>query len=169
MIWRKRAYPKAETVNFTPISDRFQDRTALKRAHSLQNAKAREMEKEMTKPARRLKHAMAASIALTCTNAPASAQSAIELGSVTFQTSCAQPSQQHFQTGLKLMHNMMYFQAEDLFEAAAVRDPDCAMLLWGVAMTKFQPLWPGRPSPEKIAEGPVWESCCTTENSLLRL
>ncbi|TDT73896.1 hypothetical protein BDE40_2674 [Litoreibacter halocynthiae] len=75
------------------------------------------------------------------------------LGKVDFETSCTVEADEAFDQGLTLLHHMMYFQAEGVFAGAAERSPECAMLHWGVAMSKFHPLWPGRPSPEKIAAG----------------
>lgn len=79
--------------------------------------------------------------------------SAKELGNVDFETSCAAEAGKAFNRGLTLLHHMMYFEADAVFSGASEKSPDCAMLHWGVAMSKFHPLWPGRPGPEKIAAG----------------
>ncbi len=52
-----------------------------------------------------------------------------------------------------LLHNMMYIQAEALFNQAAMADPQCAMAQWGIAMANFHPLWPGGPTAEETARG----------------
>lgn len=75
------------------------------------------------------------------------------LGNVNFETTCSAQSDAAFNEGLGLLHHMMYFQAGRLFSSAAETDPDCAMLFWGVAMSKIHPLWPGLPSAEVISAG----------------
>lgn len=75
------------------------------------------------------------------------------LGEVNFATSCNAEGQSAFEVGLLLLHHMMYRQADQAFQAAAGADPDCAMAQWGIAMTKFHPLWPGGPTPEESEAG----------------
>ncbi len=101
-------------------------------------------------PVRRL---ILCAVAAAAIGASAFAQGAGKLGNVSFKTSCAPQADAAFNDGLGLLHHMMYAQAEAVFRAAGDAAPDCAMLHWGVAMSKFHPLWPGRPGPEKIAEG----------------
>lgn len=62
-------------------------------------------------------------------------------GAVDFPTSCASEARASFDTGLALLHHMMYEQAAGHFEAAATADASCAMAHWGVAMTQLRPLW----------------------------
>ncbi|MEC7259786.1 MAG: hypothetical protein VXW58_18400 [Pseudomonadota bacterium] len=76
-----------------------------------------------------------------------------KLGEVNFATSCSAEGQSAFDVGLLLLHHMMYRQADQAFQAAAVADPDCAMAQWGIAMTKFHPLWPGGPTPNEAEAG----------------
>lgn len=68
-------------------------------------------------------------------------------------TGCAKPSQQRFDRGFYLLHNMDYTRARAAFEQGAAADPACAMLSWGAAMTYFQPLWPGKPNDAAVAKG----------------
>jgi hypothetical protein len=75
------------------------------------------------------------------------------LGTVDFQVSCAEATQPAFDRALSFMHHMMYQQARSAFEAIAEDDPDCAMAYWGVATTRFQPLWPTRPSADELEQG----------------
>ena len=75
------------------------------------------------------------------------------LGEVSFETSCTESAQAAFETGLLLLHHMMYRQSAKAFDEAATSDPNCAMAQWGIAMTKFHPLWPGGPTPEETAAG----------------
>ncbi len=62
-------------------------------------------------------------------------------GEVDFPTSCQAEAQAPFETGLALLHHMMYEQAAGHFATAAEADPTCAMAHWGLAMTQLHPLW----------------------------
>lgn len=75
------------------------------------------------------------------------------LGEVKFETSCNIDAEAAFETGLLLLHHMMYSQSAKAFEKSAMTDPSCAMAQWGIAMSKFHPLWPGGPTPEETAAG----------------
>ncbi len=81
--------------------------------------------------------------------------SAEELGAVGFDVSCDDEAEEGFETGVALLHHMMYVESQAQFEAVAEQDPECGMAHWGIAMTLFQPLWPTRPSPEDLQRG--WE------------
>ncbi len=74
-------------------------------------------------------------------------------GTVDFPISCAPAAQAHFETGLALMHHMMYDQAEAVFVQAAEADRRCAMAQWGIAMTVIHPLWGERPSDAAHEKG----------------
>ena len=80
-------------------------------------------------------------------------EDAEQAGKVDFQISCGEVSQLAMNNGMAQLHNMMYVEAEEIFKTAAGKDPGCAMLYWGIAMTRFHPLWPGRPSEEDMAVG----------------
>jgi tetratricopeptide (TPR) repeat protein len=67
--------------------------------------------------------------------------------------SCGSAEQSAFDEGLTDLHNMSYVRARQTFTAAATAHPDCAMLDWGIAMTWFQPVWPGRPTPDALRAG----------------
>lgn len=75
-----------------------------------------------------------------------------DVGVVDFETSCASAAEADINTGVALLHHMMYEQAEDAFENAAAADPDCAMAHWGVAMTQLNPLW-APPSENALKRG----------------
>lgn len=68
-------------------------------------------------------------------------------------TRCSQDAQSAFRRGLFLLHNMMYVQARERFEATLAADPQCGVASWGRAMTFFHPLWPGEPSPQELKQG----------------
>ena len=76
-----------------------------------------------------------------------------DLGKVTFQTSCEEDANAAFQDGMTLLHHMMYVQAESVFTKAIAADDGCGMLYWGMAMSNFHPLWPGRPSDAETQRG----------------
>lgn len=75
------------------------------------------------------------------------------LGSVNFSTSCNNKSQHAMNTGLALLHHMMYAQAEKHYTESINRDPQCAILYWGYSMTLFHPLWPDSISEEALVRG----------------
>jgi tetratricopeptide (TPR) repeat protein len=75
------------------------------------------------------------------------------LGTVDLPVSCNDSAAQQMETGLALMHHMMYNDAELAFIAAAEADPDCAMAWWGQAMSLIHPLWAEPPTDEEVARG----------------
>lgn len=79
--------------------------------------------------------------------------SPIHAAGTSFPTTCTPDADKAFNEGLSLLHNMMYIQAEAVFNRAAQADPACAMAQWGIAMSNFHPLWPGAPSKEETARG----------------
>ncbi|MDA2919610.1 hypothetical protein MYX76_08995 [Desulfobacterota bacterium AH_259_B03_O07] len=74
------------------------------------------------------------------------------LGKVEFPISCSPKAQETFNSGVALLHHMMYAQAEKEFQKVAELDPECAMAHWGIAMTLFHPLW-APPSKEELKKG----------------
>jgi tetratricopeptide (TPR) repeat protein len=77
------------------------------------------------------------------------------LGIVTFPVSCSDEAQTAVNTGVGLIHHMMYAQAEKLFGNWIEREPDCAMLYWGYSMTLFHPLWPDTITEEALGRGSI--------------
>lgn len=96
------------------------------------------------------KKTVASLLVLMTLSAPAQAE---EIGKVAFDTSCTNAAQPLFERGLVMLHHMMYTHAAMGFEKAAEVDPDCAMAQWGIAMSKFHPLWPGGPTPQETQAG----------------
>ena len=82
----------------------------------------------------------------------ASARSA-ELGTVALATSCNAEANGHIQTGLALLHHMMYENAEKSFAAAASAQPACAIAYWGQAMTFVHPIWSDPPAAAVFQKG----------------
>ena len=75
-----------------------------------------------------------------------------QYGEVDFPTSCQTEAQAPFETGLALLHHMMYEQATERFSTAANADPACAMAHWGVAMAQLHPLW-APPTKQEFDKG----------------
>ena len=74
------------------------------------------------------------------------------LGSVNFPVSCTADAQKTFNTGLALLHNFQYEEAEQTFSQVAQQDPTCAMAYWGKAMSLYHQLWDW-PSDDTLKEG----------------
>jgi tetratricopeptide (TPR) repeat protein len=77
-----------------------------------------------------------------------------KLGKVSFKISCAPAVQDEFNRGMALLHSFEYAAAKGEFQTVAVRDPQCAMAHWGIAMTSFHELWepPVPPASSAAAE-----------------
>ena len=75
------------------------------------------------------------------------------IGSVHFPTSCSPGVATKIERGVALLHHMMYGAARQEFRAIEAEAPDCAIALWGIAMTYIPPLWPDRPTPDDLALG----------------
>jgi tetratricopeptide (TPR) repeat protein len=76
-----------------------------------------------------------------------------DLGEVDFSISCNKDAQLAMNTGVGLLHHMMYAQAERFFSNWLDKEPDCAMLYWGYSMTLFHPLWPDTIKDEALVRG----------------
>src|SRR5262245_3523488 len=61
------------------------------------------------------------------------AQSAEQLGKVSFPTSCDPKVQAQFERGVAMLHSFWYSAAEKTFREVADRDPSCAIARWGFA------------------------------------
>src|SRR5882724_619445 len=68
---------------------------------------------------------------------PLVAQSDVDqqLGNVHLQTSCNEVAQRRFDRGMRYQHSYWYINATEVFEEALKADPDCAMAVWGIALT----------------------------------
>ena len=76
-----------------------------------------------------------------------------QLGTVQFEVGGKPEAQDHVIRGVKLVHHMMYPEADREFAAAASADPACVFAYWGRAMTLIHPLWPDAPTAEERARG----------------
>ncbi|MBA4137847.1 MAG: hypothetical protein C0518_11065 [Opitutus sp.] len=85
---------------------------------------------------------------------PASPNATMEkLGTVHFAVRGQPAAQTQVVRGVKLLHHMMYEEADQAFAQAAALDPDCALAYWGRAMTLIHPLWPDAPTEADRAKG----------------
>ncbi|HEY0944642.1 MAG TPA: tetratricopeptide repeat protein [Opitutaceae bacterium] len=76
-----------------------------------------------------------------------------KLGTIRFEVTGTPEAQEHVQRGVKLVHHMMYPEADREFAAAALADPVCALAHWGRAMTLIHPLWPDAPTEAERKQG----------------
>jgi hypothetical protein len=76
-----------------------------------------------------------------------------QLGTVHFEVSGRSAARTHVVRGVKLLHHMMYAEADREFTAALEADPKCALAHWGRAMALLHPLWPEAPTAADIASG----------------
>lgn len=76
-----------------------------------------------------------------------------DLGLISFSVSCNKASQDAINTGVGLLHHMMYAQAELFFGQRIEKDPECAMMYWGYSMSLFHPLWPDVIKDEALSRG----------------
>lgn len=74
------------------------------------------------------------------------------LGEVNFQTSCAPQVQSSFDRAVALLHSFEYTSAERGFRGVVLADPNCAMAHWGIAMSRYHPLW-AVPTAEDLKMG----------------
>ena len=65
------------------------------------------------------------------------------LGKIRFANSCAEPAQVPFLKGVAQLHSFQYAAAAQAFTEVAQADPKCAMAYWGLAMSRYRPLWDG--------------------------
>jgi hypothetical protein len=77
-----------------------------------------------------------------------------DLGQVHFPVSCTPAAQNAFDRGIALLHSFWYDEAEKTFLQAARIDPSCAMGHWGVAMSRYHPIWLP-PTPGDLKQGAV--------------
>jgi tetratricopeptide (TPR) repeat protein len=75
------------------------------------------------------------------------------LGTVSLTTSCQPEANAEVKRGLAMLHHMMYDIAEEAFAAAVRSQPDCAMGLWGQAMSMVHPLWSDPPNATRFEQG----------------
>ena len=64
-------------------------------------------------------------------------------GQVHFPTPCSPPAQYWFERAVAMLHSFHFPATERAFKDVAEAEPDCAMALWGVAVSqRLNPLLP---------------------------
>ncbi len=77
------------------------------------------------------------------------------LGKVHFPISTdKQSTQDEFDRGMALLHSFWYYEAVKVFHELSLRDPQCTMAYWGVAMSYFHLLWEP-PSTDEIQKARI--------------
>lgn len=76
-----------------------------------------------------------------------------QLGTVRFEVSGNGAAQEQVVRGVKLLHHMMYVEADRAFSAAVSADPACPLAYWGRAMAIIHPLWTDTPSAAELKQG----------------
>ena len=76
-----------------------------------------------------------------------------QLGTIRFEVTGQSEARTHVVRGVKLLHHMMYPEADREFARAAELDPQCALAYWGRAMSILHPLWPDAPSEKELTQG----------------
>jgi predicted Zn-dependent protease len=77
-----------------------------------------------------------------------------QLGRVNYKISCTPKAQKQFNRAVAWLHSFEYEEAEKAFNEVAATDPHCNMAYWGVAMSKYHPLW-AAPLPDELRRGLV--------------
>jgi tetratricopeptide (TPR) repeat protein len=75
-----------------------------------------------------------------------------KLGTVSFPISCAPATQVQFERGMALLYSFEYETAMNQLEEIQKKDPSCAMVYWGEAMSLYHQLWE-RPSKTELERG----------------
>jgi len=76
-----------------------------------------------------------------------------KLGTIRFEVSGSDAARARVVRGVKLLHHMMYVEADREFGAAVAADPRCALGFWGRAMAIVHPLWPDAPTTTELEQG----------------
>src|SRR5437667_12236186 len=76
-----------------------------------------------------------------------------KLGTVRFELAADAGTREHVVRGVKLLHHMMYDEADREFSAALAADAKCVWADWGRAMALVHPLWPDVPDAAGLQRG----------------
>jgi len=76
-----------------------------------------------------------------------------KLGTIQFAVTGDAATQEHVVRGVKLLHHMMYLEADREFAAVLAHDPDCGFGYWGRAMAIIHPLWADIPDTHDLQQG----------------
>src|SRR5216683_1212432 len=75
-----------------------------------------------------------------------------KLGTVSFPISCAPATQAQFERGVALLYSFEYENADNQFQEIEKKDPSCAMIYWGEAMSLYHQIW-ARPPQADLKRG----------------
>jgi len=76
-----------------------------------------------------------------------------DLGTIHFVVPGDAARQVQVVRGVKLLHHMMYVEADRVFAATLREDAGCAFAWWGRAMALVHPLWPDQPDAAALKQG----------------
>src|SRR3982074_635321 len=101
--------------------------------------------------------------------APVGAQEAAEqqLGNVHFATSCNEGAQRRFDRAMRYQHSFWYRESQAIFEDALKADPQCAIALWGGALSMLNNPDATAPHDNPPRDG-ASRSRCSTSRTLRR-
>lgn len=95
----------------------------------------------------------AVSAAVFAAAAPSDSPFGDKLGTIHFEVNGTPAAQARVVQGVKLLHHMMYLEADREFARAIEADPKCALAHWGRAMAIVHPLWPDVPDAKDMERG----------------
>ena len=75
-----------------------------------------------------------------------------DLGRVSFETSCDDAAQPHFERGVAALHSFYFSAAIGAFEQALEADRECAMAHWGIALARMDNPFIGQDPPAGALE-----------------
>jgi hypothetical protein len=77
----------------------------------------------------------------------------VQLGKVSFPTSCDPKVQTQFEHGVALLHSFWFGSGFKAFTAVAEQDPGCAMAHWGIAINRLLNPFVGEAAPSFLTQG----------------
>ena len=76
-----------------------------------------------------------------------------DVGSVSFETSCAPAVKAPFNRAVAELHSFWFPEARAGFEGVLKTDPSCAIAYWGIALTYWGNPFAGLRAPQAITAG----------------
>jgi tetratricopeptide (TPR) repeat protein len=77
----------------------------------------------------------------------AKAKGPLQLGKVSFPTTCLASSQPGFERAVALLHSFWFAEAEKAFRGVLAHDPGCAIATWGIAALRIGNTFAGNATP----------------------
>src|SRR5215211_7532178 len=84
---------------------------------------------------------------------PSAGMAPKDIGTVSFETSCAPATKTKFNEAVALLHSFWFAESRAIFENVLKDDPNCAMSYWGMALTHWGNPFAGQRAPQTIANG----------------